>query len=164
VADPTDPRIKGLGADIVVKGGATRSESVRAGLAEVPSHADVIVVHDAARPLATKDLFGRVINSVRSGADAAIPGLPVVDTIKRVDSSGNVVVTVDRKDLVAVQTPQAFGARAIRSAHAESPEASDDAAVIEQAGGTVVIVPGEHNNIKITVPSDIDVVRLLAQA
>ena len=99
------------GADAVVTGGATRAESVRCGLAAVPAEADVIVVHDAARPLASLALFDAVIDGVESGgADGAVPGIPPSDTIKAVDESGRVTSTLDRATLVAVQTPQAFRA------------------------------------------------------
>jgi 2-C-methyl-D-erythritol 4-phosphate cytidylyltransferase len=137
-----------------VAGGATRSESVRNGLAAVPADADVIVVHDAARPAAGVALFRAVIDAVRAGADAAFPGVPVTDTIKRVD--GDVVVeTIDRAALVAVQTPQAFSAAALRAAHAGGGEATDDAALVEQAGGRVVVVPGHAANRKLTTPDDL---------
>jgi 2-C-methyl-D-erythritol 4-phosphate cytidylyltransferase len=142
------------GHDGGVAGGATRSESVRNGLAAVPEDADVIVVHDAARPAAGAALFGAVIAAVRAGADAAIPGVPVTDTIKRVD--GDVVVeTLDRAALVAVQTPQAFRAAALRAAHAGGGDATDDAALVERAGGRVVVVPGDAANRKLTEPDDV---------
>jgi 2-C-methyl-D-erythritol 4-phosphate cytidylyltransferase len=141
-----------------VAGGDSRSASVRNGLAAVPLDADVIVVHDAARPAAGVPLFHAVIDAVRGGADAAVPGVPVTDTIKRVD--GEVVLeTLDRTTLVAVQTPQAFRAGALRSAHATGAEATDDAALVERAGGTVVVVPGHVANRKITGPDDLDVMR-----
>ena len=123
-------------------GGATRSESVRAGLAAVPPDAEVVVVHDAARPLATAALFDAVIDAVRAGADGAVPGLPVADTLKRVDDV-RVIETVDRVGLVAVQTPQAFRAGVLRAAHAPAADATDDAALVEALGGTVVVVPGD---------------------
>jgi 2-C-methyl-D-erythritol 4-phosphate cytidylyltransferase len=135
-------------------GGASRSESVRAGLAEVPSSATIVVVHDAARPLATPALFDVVIRAVRSGADAAVPAVPVPDTVKRVDGD-RVVETVARDGLVAVQTPQAFRADRLRAAHASGADATDDAALIEAAGGQVVIVPGESANLKVTTPADL---------
>ncbi|MBW3644563.1 MAG: 2-C-methyl-D-erythritol 4-phosphate cytidylyltransferase [Actinobacteria bacterium] len=142
-------------ADRVVAGGATRSASVRAGLAAVPEDVDVVVVHDAARPCATPELFAAVVAAVRAGASAAVPGIPVVDTVKRVDGDGVVVETLDRTGLVAVQTPQAFAASALRSAHGEHPEATDDAALVERAGGRVVVVPGEAANAKVTGPADL---------
>jgi 2-C-methyl-D-erythritol 4-phosphate cytidylyltransferase len=143
----------------VVPGGRTRSESVRAGLAVVPPTANTIVIHDAARPLATKALFDAVIEAVDAGADGAIPGLAVTDTIKRVEAitqAGALVTeTVERDHLVAVQTPQAFRADALRRAHAGDPDASDDAGLVEKMGGRVVVVPGETRNLKITRPDDL---------
>lgn len=141
-------------------GGATRSASVRSGLAAVPPGAEVIVVHDAARPLAGPSLFYRVVAAVRAGADAAIPVVAVADTIKRV-SGDRVVSTLDRSTLVAVQTPQAFRAGALREAHAGDLEATDDAALIEALGGSVVTVEGDHRNFKITAPDDLLVASLL---
>ncbi|MDQ6928122.1 MAG: 2-C-methyl-D-erythritol 4-phosphate cytidylyltransferase [Actinomycetota bacterium] len=138
----------------VVSGGATRSASVRAGLAAVPPEADVIVVHDAARPLAQAWLFKSVIVAVRAGADGAVPGLPIADTVKRV-RDGEVRATLDRSDLVSVQTPQAFRAGALRQAHADGGEASDDAALVEAAGGRVVVVAGDPLNTKVTSPDDL---------
>ena len=138
-----------------VSGGATRSESVRAGLAAVPPEATIICVHDAARPLASVDLYRRAIAAVIAGADAAIPVLPVSDTIKVV-ADGIVVSTPDRASLVAVQTPQAFRAGALRDAHAHGGDATDDAALVEDRGGMVVVVDGEITNRKITVPDDLD--------
>jgi 2-C-methyl-D-erythritol 4-phosphate cytidylyltransferase len=141
-------------ADVVVAGGATRAESVRAGLAAVLDDADVIVVHDAARPRASAVLFDAVLDAVRQGADGAVPGLPVPDTVKRVDGD-RVVETLDRAGLVAAQTPQAFRADVLRKAHASGADATDDAALVEQAGGTVVVVPGEPGNGKITHRDDL---------
>jgi 2-C-methyl-D-erythritol 4-phosphate cytidylyltransferase len=141
--------------DAAVAGGATRSASVRAGLAAVPDTAEIVVVHDAARPLATDALFTAVIDAVRAGADGAVPGIPVADTVKRV-AGDRVVETVARDGLVAVQTPQAFSAGALRRAHARGGDASDDAALVEAAGGTVVVVPGEVANVKVTAPADLE--------
>jgi 2-C-methyl-D-erythritol 4-phosphate cytidylyltransferase len=141
--------------DAAVDGGATRSASVRAGLAVVPDTAEIVVVHDAARPLASDALFAAVIDAVRAGADGAVPGIPVADTIKRL-SGNRVVETVARDELVAVQTPQAFSAAALRRAHERGGDASDDAALVEAAGGTVVVVPGEPANVKVTSPSDLE--------
>jgi 2-C-methyl-D-erythritol 4-phosphate cytidylyltransferase len=147
---PADP--------VVVVGGATRSESVRRGLAAVPADADVVVVHDAARPLATPELFELVVAEVRSGADAAVPAVPVVDTIRHLEQG-----TIDRERLVAVQTPQAFRPSSLRAAHAESPDATDDATLVEAAGGMVVIVPGELANRKITTPDDLVIAEALVR-
>jgi len=144
-----------LGATRVVSGGATRADSVRAGLAAVPADAAVIVVHDAARPMATPGLFASVVDAVRSGdIDGAIPVVPVADTLKRVEG-GRVVATVDRDGLVAVQTPQAFAAAALRAAHAGGGEATDDAGLLEAAGLTVAAVEGDPGNLKLTRPEDL---------
>ena len=138
-----------------VAGGPTRSTSARAGLAAVPDRADVIVVHDAARPLADPALFERVIAAVRGGADGAVPGVPVADTIKRVGPSGEVLETLDRPALRAIQTPQAFAADVLRRAHAGGGEATDDAALVEAAGGRVVVVEGDPANVKVTSRDDL---------
>lgn len=143
-------------ADVVVAGGASRSDSVRAGLAAVPDDVDIIVVHDAARPLARPTLFETVVGAVLAGADAAIPAVPVSDTIKRVVDD-EVVETLDRRELVAVQTPQAFRAEILRDAHADGADATDDAMLVEAVGGVVLVVPGDPYNIKITHPHDLTV-------
>ena len=150
LADP-DPAWK---ADRVVAGGSTRSASVRAGLDAVPASADVIAVHDAARPLARPELWRAVIATVVAGADAAIPAAPVTDTVKEVGPDGR-LVTLDRSRLVAVQTPQAFRAEVIKRVHAGGGEATDDAALVEATGGRVQLVPGPRDNIKITSPDDL---------
>lgn len=146
--------------DAVVAGGATRSASVRAGLAAVPADATVIVVHDAARPLATPDLFDAAVLAIEAGAAGAICAVPVTDTVKRM-ADGVVVETVDRRHLVAVQTPQAFDAATLRAAHASEPDATDDAAVVEAAGAAVVVVSGDPRNLKITNPDDLAVAETL---
>jgi 2-C-methyl-D-erythritol 4-phosphate cytidylyltransferase len=144
----------------VVAGGATRAESVRAGLAAIPADAEVVVVHDAARPLASEDLYAAVIGAVRAGADGALPGLPIADTLKRVD--GDVIVgTIDREGLVAAQTPQAFAAAVLRAAHTAGNDATDDAALVEASGGKVVVVPGDARNLKLTGPRDLAVAEAL---
>ena len=141
-------------------GGATRSDSVRAGLALVPDEVDIIVVHDAARPLASRALFAAVIGAVAAGADAAVPAVAVVDTVKRI-AAGRVVETIPRADLVLVQTPQAFRAARLRAAHAYGGVDTDDAALVEAAGGTVAVVPGESRNVKLTVAADLELARAL---
>ncbi len=160
---PGSARAEDHGADVVVDGGSTRAASVRAGLDAVPSGAEVVVVHDAARPLAGADLFRMVVKALAPGVDAAVPGLPVAETVKQV-ADGRVVSTLDRSELVAVQTPQAFRAGGLRSAHRAGGEATDDAALVEAAGGTVVIVPGDPRNIKLTEPSDLVVLEALLRA
>jgi len=144
------------GADVCVSGGATRSESVRAGLDAVPDDVALIVVHDAARPVAPVSLFHDVIAAVRDGADAAVPGVAVHDTIRHAEQG-----VVDRAHLVAVQTPQAFRAASLRAAHASGGEATDDASLVEAAGGTVVVVPGRSHNLKITDPGDLRIAAVL---
>jgi 2-C-methyl-D-erythritol 4-phosphate cytidylyltransferase len=155
-------------ADVAVEGGAERADSVRAALAVIDADAAVIVVHDAARPLASAELHQAVVAAVHAGADAVIPAVPVIDTVKRVrhDEHGDAVVveTLDRTHLVAVQTPQAFRADLLRAAHADGADATDDAALVEAAGGTVVVVPGEAANLKITGPNDLAVATALLRA
>ena len=138
------------GVSAVVDGGVTRSASVRAGLAAVPDDAEVVLVHDGARPLASADLFARVVAAVRAGADAVVPGVPVADSLRATDGS-----VVDRDGVIAVQTPQGFPANRLRSAHASGDDASDDATLVEAAGGTVVVVDGEAANLKVTRPVDL---------
>lgn len=139
-----------------VEGGATRSESVRRGLAAVPPEATIVCVHDAARPFASRAVYQRVISAVVDGADAAVPGIPVMDTIKEVNASDVVVGTPRRETLRAVQTPQAFRAESLRRAHSGGGEGTDDAALVERIGGEVVVVEGEVVNRKITTPEDLE--------
>ena len=150
VVPPEDAEREGA-----IAGGSSRSDSVRAGLAAVPDGATIVCVHDAARPLASAELFRRAIAAVIDGADAAIPGVAVADTIKVV-ADGLVVSTPDRGSLVAVQTPQAFRAAALRAAHERGGDATDDAGLVEANGGLVVVVDGDVANRKITVPDDLD--------
>ena len=144
----------GVDASAVVVGGATRSESVRAGLTAVPAGAEIVLVHDAARPLASPGLFRRVIDAVQEGADAAVPGVAIADTVKQV-RDGVVVATIPREDLVTVQTPQGFRVAVLRAAHATGADGTDDAAIVERCGGTVVVVAGDPDNVKITEPVDL---------
>jgi 2-C-methyl-D-erythritol 4-phosphate cytidylyltransferase len=150
-----------------IAGGATRSASVRNGLAVVPADADVICVHDAVRPLATALLFRAVIDAVLAGADGAVPGVPVTDTIKIVERHGQQVTvasTPTRESLIAVQTPQAFRAEILRVAHASGGEATDDSTLVELVGGRVVVVPSEATNRKITDREDLEWARRTARA
>ena len=139
-----------------IAGGGTRSDSVRRGLAAVPKNATIICVHDAARPFANEDDFVRVITAVVDGADGAVPAIPVADTIKVVDDTGQVMRTPPRGSLRAVQTPQAFRAEILRRAHATLGEGTDDAALVEAEGGKVVVVDGDVLNRKITTRDDLD--------
>jgi 2-C-methyl-D-erythritol 4-phosphate cytidylyltransferase len=143
-------------ADRVVAGGSTRSASVRSGLAAVPPEAAVVVVHDGARPVAPLALWRRVITAVEGGADAAVPVVPVTDTLREIG-----VGAVDRGRFEAVQTPQAFTADALRAVHRDAPEGTDDASLVEAAGGRVVTVEGDPSNLKITSPVDLVVAEAL---
>ena len=144
--------------DAVVVGGATRSESVRAGLAAVPDDAEVVLVHDGARPLASHALFRSVVDAVLAGADAVVPAVSVVDTVT--DLHG---VPVDRDALRAVQTPQGFRAAALRAVHATRPDATDDASLVVAGGGRLRPVQGERWNLKITEPDDLVVAEALVE-
>jgi 2-C-methyl-D-erythritol 4-phosphate cytidylyltransferase len=149
--------------DAVVAGGATRSASVRSGLAAVPDDAEVIVVHDGARPVPVPEVWERVINAVVAGADAAIPVVPVTDTLWA-DGTGPVPDgSVDRTGVFSVQTPQAFQRTALWRAHAGGGEASDDATLVRAAGGRVELVDGDLSNLKVTAPFDLSVAELLCQ-
>jgi 2-C-methyl-D-erythritol 4-phosphate cytidylyltransferase len=140
-----------------VTGGATRAESVAAGLAAVPEVAGAVLVHDAARPLADAPLVGRVLAGLARG-DGAVPAVPLTDTVKEV-RGGAVERTLDRSRLVAVQTPQAFLAGALRGAYAADVgalrAATDCAGLVERAGGRVVAVPGDRRNFKVTDRTDL---------
>jgi 2-C-methyl-D-erythritol 4-phosphate cytidylyltransferase len=157
---PSAAEKTGWDADVVVEGGDTRSASVRAGLAAVPADADVVAVHDAARPLAPLALWRSVIAAVEGGADAAVPAAPVTDTVKEVGIDGS-LATLDRSRLVAVQTPQAFRAAILKEAHASVAEATDDAALVEALGGRVELIPASPHNLKITSPLDLVVASAL---
>lgn len=165
VADPAAPPVESLlrhlssGPPLVVKGGTTRAASVRRGLAAVPVSARIVLVHDAARPLATPELYQRVIDAVAAGAPAVVPGIEVVDSLRR--RSGGVV---DRDGLVRVQTPQGFRADVLRAAHAGGADATDDAGLAEAAGYEVTIVDGDPANLKITTPADLAVASSLSSS
>lgn len=147
--------------DVVVAGGATRSASVRAGLTQIPEGVEAVVVHDAARPLAHPGLFKAVLAALIDGADGAVAAVPVADTLKRVGPDGRVVATVDRAGVWAIQTPQAFRLEVLRAAHVGDPEATDDAGLVEAAGGRVVVVAGDRRNLKVTDPTDLTLLEAL---
>ena len=169
-------------ATAVVAGGASRSDSVRAGLAAIPAEATVILVHDAARPLATAELFARVIAQVQSGVSAVVPAVQVVDTIRVVnpdsngsasegsesagsdragsDSPGPDSAVIDRDLLRAVQTPQGFQAALLRRAYDSDGEATDDAGLVEALGVKITLIDGERSNLKLTERAD----RIIAAA
>ena len=139
-----------------VPGGATRTDSVRAGVAEVPDDAAVIVVHDAARPLLPEDVLERLLGALGEGFDGAVPSRPIVDTVKRAPG-GIVAETVSRDELVTVQTPQAFVASVLRSALGRgADDATDCAALVEADGGRVKVVAGDERLLKVTTPADLE--------
>jgi 2-C-methyl-D-erythritol 4-phosphate cytidylyltransferase len=173
LAGPVRP---GLGVPVtVVEGAASRQASVAAGLAALPPEVDVVLVHDAARALASPDLVRAVERAVRSGHRAVVPGLPVADTIKQVgpvvDGAAPVVATVDRAGMRAVQTPQGFDRALLDAAHTagahragdEATAATDDGALVEALGEQVWVVPGEESAMKITTTRDLAVAELLAR-
>jgi 2-C-methyl-D-erythritol 4-phosphate cytidylyltransferase len=141
----------------ILTGGRTRQASVRAALSALAPDADIVVVHDAARPFAPPDLFTEVIRAVEAGADGAIPVVPVTDTVKRLDGI-RVVDTIDRAELANAQTPQAFRVAALRAAHeraaADGEAVTDDAMLLERTE-TVVAVVGDPMNFKITTLLDL---------
>jgi 2-C-methyl-D-erythritol 4-phosphate cytidylyltransferase/2-C-methyl-D-erythritol 2,4-cyclodiphosphate synthase len=139
----------------VVTGGATRSESVRLGLAAVDSATQYVLVHDAARSLASTELASSVVTALQAGDVAVIPGLPEVDTVKVVDQAGYVTSTPDRSQLRKVQTPQGFAYSVLQAAHASGVDATDDAVLVADAGHKVRIIAGEERAMKITTPSDL---------
>jgi 2-C-methyl-D-erythritol 4-phosphate cytidylyltransferase len=147
----------------LVAGGARRRDSVAAGLAALDARTDVVLVHDAARPLASAALVERLLAAAERHA-AVVPALPLADTVKRVRGT-TVVETLDRASLVAVQTPQAYRVALLRRARAHADtDATDEAALVEALGEPVVTVPGDPWNVKVTVPADLEVVRALLAA
>lgn len=147
---------------IVVAGGDTRQDSVARALLALPEDVDVVLVHDAARPLVPAEVVDRVVAAVRAGAPAVIPVLALVDTVKRVDATDRVIETPDRSLLRAVQTPQGFRRTLLQAAHAAADldDATDDAGLVERSGVEVTCVPGHEEAFKITRPLDL----LLAEA
>jgi 2-C-methyl-D-erythritol 4-phosphate cytidylyltransferase len=141
----------------VVAGGDTRAASVRAGVGEVPADADVILVHDAARPLVSEEVVGRVLTALNDGWEGAVPGLEPADTVKRV-ARGGVEETLPRERLRLVQTPQAFLADALRDALASSGDASDCSAMVEARGGRIAVVDGDRRLLKVTDGEDLALV------
>ncbi len=152
-----------FGVDLsVVAGGADRQESVANALANLPDEVDVVLVHDAARPLVPVALVESVIAAVRAGAGAVVPGLAVGDTVKQVDTGGMVRTTLDRSVLRSVQTPQGFARPVLEAAHlAASGSATDDAGLVEESGGSVLVVEGAAEAFKVTTPFDLDLAEAL---
>lgn len=142
------------GVTTVVPGGPTRAASVRSGLVAVPGQAEIIVVHDAAHPLASRALFEAVIAKVRDGAEGAVPVLPGTEAIGHVQD-GRLLTTVSARDYHLVQTPHAFRAASLRALHADRPETGDEASLFVTRGHTIVTVPGDPRNIHVSTPDDL---------
>jgi 2-C-methyl-D-erythritol 4-phosphate cytidylyltransferase len=140
-----------------VPGGETRAASVRAGLAEVPDDAAVVLVHDAARPVLAEEVVERLMTPLTEGWDGVVPGLPIADTVKRVDGD-QIVETVDRDALVISQTPQAFVWPALRDAAVAGDDATDCSALVEARGGRIKVVPGDPRLVKVTDRNDLELV------
>ena len=140
---------------VVVPGGASRTASVAAGLAAL-GDVDVVLVHDAARCLTPLAVFERVVAAVRAGAAGAVPGIPLVDTVKTVDADGVITGTPDRSSLRAVQTPQGFSRAVLVEAYRSGLAATDDAALVELAGHHVVVVEGDPLAFKVTSREDLE--------
>ena len=147
----------------ITPGGDTRQASVRAGLHIVPADAEQIVVHDAARPLVTPELIEAALTGLKDAA-GAICAVPLADTLKRTKETV-VEGTLEREGLWRAQTPQAFRAPALRAAHtstaADGLEATDDASLVERAGGRVIVVQGDERNIKVTTPAELELAEAL---
>lgn len=169
VSDADEARAD-LGADaagvMLVRGGAERQDSVRLGL-QASGDADYVLVHDAARPLVSRRIIDDVLEAAER-AGAAVPALPVAETVKRLGPDGAIVETVPREDLRLAQTPQAFRADLLRAAHEaairDGMRGTDDASLVERIGARVMVVPGSPRNIKITTPEDLVVAEALLRA
>jgi 2-C-methyl-D-erythritol 4-phosphate cytidylyltransferase len=146
-----------------IPGGRRRRDSVRAGLDALPAGTEHVLIHDAARPLASPGLVAAVVERLIQGdADAVVPGTAIRDTLKRVED-GRVAGTVQRQGIVAAQTPQGFVLDVLVRAHAASGlDATDDAELVERLGGKVVVIEGEEANLKITFPTDLRIAEALA--
>jgi 2-C-methyl-D-erythritol 4-phosphate cytidylyltransferase len=146
---------------VMAAGGAHRAASVRSGLAAVPADAEVIVVADAAHPLAGPALFASVVDAVRCGAGGALPGLPLTEVIARVDADGTRVGGVPRESHVLVQMPHAFRADLLRTAHATGEDGVEDSAMVAALGARIVVVAGDPRNLHVTTPEELDLARRL---
>ena len=145
-----------LGDEItVVTGGVTRTESVKAALSHIDASHDFVLVHDAARALAPTSLAMRVVDSLRAGEKAVVPGVAVSDTIKRIDKDNYVTKTPTRSKLRAIQTPQGFKRKVLIAAHKSKDEMTDDAGLVEERGVSVKVIAGEPEAFKITTPDDL---------
>jgi 2-C-methyl-D-erythritol 4-phosphate cytidylyltransferase len=148
---------------VVVPGGAERTDSVAAGLAALAPTCDIVLVHDAARCLTPLGVFQRVVDAVHAGAAGAVPGLPVVDTVKSVDAAGVITGTPDRASLRAVQTPQGFQREVLVTAYDSGVQATDDAALVERCGDDVIVVDGDPLAFKVTTADDLELAHWLLE-
>lgn len=149
--------LKDVDAEVhVVAGGAHRQDSVAAGLAVLDSDIDFVLVHDAARPFVPESVSRAVVDALRSGKEAVVPAVPVVDTMKRVNAEGTVVGTVDRNTLRRIQTPQGFTRNVMNRAYSDPTHiATDDSGLVEAMGVEVMTVAGDERAFKITTPADL---------
>ena len=160
---PAEAEWNGPQVNMVVPGGETRIESARRGLEAVPDTADYVLVHDAAHPLASRDLVESLLAAVRErGVDAALPVLPTRETVMRIDRD-RAIETIPREGLGAVQTPQAFRADVLRAAHRRGEQASDDSVLVQQMGAAIRAVPGEPGNIHITTVDELAIAERLQE-
>ena len=134
----------------VVQGGTSRSESVRCGLKKVPDDSEIVIVHDGARPLASQELFESVVEKIKNGAEAAVPVVPIADSLRSINGE-----QINRDEVLVVQTPQAFTASLLRKAYLSGEDATDDSSLVESVGGIIDFVDGDSSNLKITVSSDL---------
>lgn len=148
---------------LVAPGGSHRAASVRSGLAAVPADAQVVVVADAAHPLASPELFRSVVDAVRAGAGGALPGLPLTEVIARVDAQGHRTGGVPREGHVLVQMPQAFRADLLRAAHATGEEGVEDSTMVAALGARIAVVPGDPLNLHVTTPQELELARRLVR-
>ncbi|WP_219413869.1 IspD/TarI family cytidylyltransferase [Pseudonocardia nigra] len=146
--------------DALAEGGDHQSESLRAGLATLPSDAAIAVVADPAHPLASDDLFRAVVAAVRAGADGAVPVMPILEVVQRV-RQGRAVETVPKDELVLTQSPQAFRVPVLRAAHADRPRPVDNSSLLVALGHRIDVVPGEPDNLHVTTAAELGVVQRL---
>ena len=151
----------GIPVDAVAEGGDHQSESLRAGLAELPADAAIVVVADPAHPLATDALFRAVVEAVRAGADGAVPVIPILEVVQRV-RDGDLVETLPKDDLVLTQTPQAFRAEVLRAVHADRPRPVENSGLLFEHGYRVVTVSGDVGNVHVTTPRELAIAECLA--
>jgi 2-C-methyl-D-erythritol 4-phosphate cytidylyltransferase len=163
VVVPSEHEWDGPPVDAVVAGGSDRPASVRCGLAAIPTAAEIIIVHQAANPVASPAMFTALISAVRAGAPAAVPGLRPSDVVRRA-VDGFAGELLGRDELILVQTPAAFRGEVLRAAHALDVPAQEDTALVSAAGYPVQLVPGDPRNIHVATPEDLELVRALLMA